>query len=270
MKGPIACGGTHSIVRQRFGGRILKSGFTLRWANIRESFQRGRSAVLSGFLPICSTRRRTFPLNKIGDLACIGTPRQSLWIACANDPTAPALPGHHLSSTEPGSSPANRPMQWVNRVFSAALTWSQTAILSFPADGVATTIGGRGTGPVESGTTTTVRRARFKASAVRITLGRVLRISLPRMGVKIDPPDLASLHRSRWREPLSHGPAVFAASNPSPIVTSQSDISAATCSSRSTSHAARYSGSSSSAPGGNASPISLCTNALRTGGTRRF
>ena len=48
--------------------------------------------------------------------------------------------------------------------------------------GVATTKGGRGDGPLERGTTTTVRRARFRPSAVRTTAGLVLRISLPRVG----------------------------------------------------------------------------------------
>ena len=49
------------------------------------------------------------------------------------------------------------------------------------ADSVATMIGGRGVGPVDRGTTTMVRRARFNALAVSTTAGRVLR-SIPRVG----------------------------------------------------------------------------------------
>jgi len=46
-------------------------------------------------------------------------------------------------------------------------------------------MGGRGCGPVESGTTTTVRRTRLRAFAVTTMAGRVLRISLPRAGSKL-------------------------------------------------------------------------------------
>lgn len=46
-------------------------------------------------------------------------------------------------------------------------------------------MGGLGVGPVERGITTTVRLARFRASAVRTTAGRVFRISLPRAGSRL-------------------------------------------------------------------------------------
>src|SRR5580704_18079270 len=46
-------------------------------------------------------------------------------------------------------------------------------------------MGGRGCGPVESGTTTTVRRARLRALAVTTIAGLVFRIALPRAGSKL-------------------------------------------------------------------------------------
>ena len=46
----------------------------------------------------------------------------------------------------------------MRRRLSTARTWSQTATEFVPAEGAATTIGGRGCGPVDRGTTTTVRR----------------------------------------------------------------------------------------------------------------
>ena len=67
----------------------------------------------------------------------------------------------------------------VRRRLSTARTWSQTATEFGPAEGVETMMGGRGCGPVESGTTTTVRRTRLRAFAVTTMAGRVFRISLP-------------------------------------------------------------------------------------------
>jgi len=89
------------------------------------------------------------------------------------------------SSTECTSAAESCPSFRVSRRLSTARTWSQTATAPFPAEGVATTIGGCGRGPVESGTTTTVRRARFRASAVTTTAGRVFLISLPSVGSKL-------------------------------------------------------------------------------------
>lgn len=70
-------------------------------------------------------------------------------------------------------------MRSVSLDLSTALTWSQTATEPAPAEGALTTIGGRGVAELESGTTTTVRRARFRALTVNITAGRVFWISLP-------------------------------------------------------------------------------------------
>jgi hypothetical protein len=100
----------------------------------------------------------------------------------------PDVPPYNSSTTRTPSSTirksavASCPTRRVRRLLSTARTWSHTATLPAPAEAVATTMGGRGVGPVDSGTTTTVRRARFKASAVSTTAGRVLRISLPRVG----------------------------------------------------------------------------------------
>ena len=69
-------------------------------------------------------------------------------------------------TSRPTAAPNNRPL-------SIARTWSHTANDPAPADGVGTMRGGLGRGPVESGTTITVRRARFRASADKITAGRV-------------------------------------------------------------------------------------------------
>ena len=65
-------------------------------------------------------------------------------------------------------APANRR----NLVRSTARIWSQTATESLPAEGTATMMGGREGGPVDNGTTTTVRRARFNPSALMTTAGR--------------------------------------------------------------------------------------------------
>jgi hypothetical protein len=64
-------------------------------------------------------------------------------------------------------------MRRVIRLLSTARNWSHTATLPALIDVVATTMGGRGVGPVDSGTTTTVRLALFNASAVSTTAGRV-------------------------------------------------------------------------------------------------
>src|SRR5205823_14696835 len=90
----------------------------------------------------------------------------------------------------------SRPEMRVRRRLSTALGWSQTATEFGPADDVATTIGGLGSGPVESGTTTTVRRARLSALTVITTAGRGLRISPPEL-------DRGSPTRYRQAEPQS-------------------------------------------------------------------
>jgi hypothetical protein len=71
------------------------------------------------------------------------------------------------------------------RVLSAAHNWSHTAMEFFPADGSGTAMGGRGFADVESGATTTVPLALFRALAVRITAVRHFCISLPCDGSKL-------------------------------------------------------------------------------------
>ena len=77
------------------------------------------------------------------------------------------------------------PIFFPNRLLSAAQSWSHTATDVFPAEGRGTTIGGRGFADVDSGTTTTVPLALFKALTVRITAGRHFWISMPSDGSKL-------------------------------------------------------------------------------------
>ena len=91
-----------------------------------------------------------------------------------------------------------------------------------------------------SGTTTTVRRARFSASALSTTAGRVLRISLPRVGSRSTHHTSPRRHRHRRWNRLAHPRCTGkpSASNPSATVLSHAAISAVSCASCSTANAA--------------------------------
>src|ERR1051326_2165719 len=88
------------------------------------------------------------------------------------------------SSTARKSSGESTPARRERRRLSTARSWSQTATERSPAEGVGTRIGGWECGRLDSGTTTTVRRARLRPSAVSTMAGRVLRISEPCVGSK--------------------------------------------------------------------------------------
>ena len=141
------------------------------------------------------------------------------------------------------SAVERRPEICVRRRLSTARSWSQTATEFGPADGVATTIGGLGCGPVESGTTTIVRRARLSASAVIMTQAASCGSRFPRSDR-----DLPTRSHRVERQPveliralvLHSGPTGGAAlPNPSPIAAaSHSAISADRSLSSSTASAA--------------------------------
>ena len=138
-----------------------------------------------------------------------------------------------------------------------------------PADGVATTIGDLAAGAVDSGTTTTVRRARLSPSAVMTSAGPALRISLPRAGSRFTnqiSPRRTVIPAAAGAIPFSHRGFFRGSLSPSPsamVAASHSALSAANVSSSSTANAAWYSGSSSRSCGGSASSNSRCINRLR-------
>lgn len=92
------------------------------------------------------------------------------------------------------SKPLSCPALRARRDLSTARMSSQTTVEFSPADGVGTTNGGRGVAEVESGTTTTVRRARLIGVTVTTTHGRSLLISAP--FVEINPANLTPQHYS--------------------------------------------------------------------------
>ena len=102
------------------------------------------------------------------------------------------------SSTARRSSRDKLPSTRRNRDRSTARIWSHIATASWPAEDTATITGGRGVGPVESGTTLTVRRTRLTASAPKTTAGRVFWISAPHVGSK-------AIHQTEPRRILVSG-----------------------------------------------------------------
>ncbi len=149
------------------------------------------------------------------------------------------------SSTARRSSLANTPPCRISRDRSTARIWSHTATAPSPADRTETTIGGRGTGPVDSGTTTTVLRARFTPSAVSTTTGRGFRISEPRVGSnsthQIDPRRMSiGAPTTGWHVTQPCRSAAPVSVKPSPMVAaSHSAISSLRAVSCSTARAAR-------------------------------
>lgn len=162
---------------------------------------------------------------------------QSVLVACGNYKTKTA---RTPASTARKSSRDNALPPRVRRDLSTARIWSHTATEPSPAEETATTTGGRGAGPVDSGTTTTVRRTRFNPSAVSTTAGRVFWISAPRAGSssthQIDPrrtsTGACAIHGCRPTGGVSFQPS-------SRVAASHSAISAPSTVSCSTASAAR-------------------------------
>jgi hypothetical protein len=114
-----------------------------------------------------------------------------------------------------------------------------------PADGAATTIGGRGSGPVESGTMTTVRRAAVERFRRDYDGGLGLADLADAGRIEIHSPDVAATDRNcrGWRHLPPHS-GIFrfgrpAVSPSASVASSQSSVSADNSASASTASAAR-------------------------------